>query len=292
MLFTYGMLASTVISCHHLSVCPSVCPSVTSQCSPETAERRGRLGSVHIICFTMMHSVVWVCHRQLILKYYTVVVRTRLKIAFTEWLCIKAEECETEVQYSEVCKQSATDSLYCITVYASWRKFFFSFKVLNWYYFNCWSASSFVVSQNRWLGDRRGIRPIQKLCHLSLKFLYCNKRRKKSRGQRCFTKKKDVLPNTNHTQEKNVVFVPSYLDLDLWPSPSKSSEQGTKHVFCGNFEQIHAAVLEIFHYKNKKSQTDGAKNRTFRSSLHAITRWVTGRPRFTRKMAVKELASE
>ena len=47
-------------------------------------------------------------------------------------------------------------------------------------------------------------------------------------------------------------------DLDLWFWPSNSSERGTKHVFRVNSAQL------------RKPQTDGAKNRTFRSSLRAV----------------------
>jgi len=36
-----------------------------------------------------------------------------------------------------------------------------------------------------------------------------------------------------------------------------------------NLAQIRSAVLETFH-KQTKTQTDSAKNRTFRSSLHAV----------------------
>jgi len=67
---------------------------------------------------------------------------------------------------------------------------------------------------------------------------------------------------------KNVVFVPG--DLDLWPWPSNSFEWGTKHVFRVNFVQIRSAVPEILHTQTKKPQTDGAENRTFRSSLRAV----------------------
>jgi len=67
-------------------------------------------------------------------------------------------------------------------------------------------------------------------------------------------------------ESRNAVFVPG--DLDLWPWPSNSSEWATKHVFPVNLAQIHSAVPDIFH--TEKKQTDGAKNRTFRSSLRAV----------------------
>ena len=63
---------------------------------------------------------------------------------------------------------------------------------------------------------------------------------------------------------KNAFFVPGGLDLQTHPS----KEQGTKHVFRVNLAQIRSAVPEMSNYTNKKPQTDGAKNRTFCSSLH------------------------
>jgi len=41
------------------------------------------------------------------------------------------------------------------------------------------------------------------------------------------------------------------------------------NVFRVNLAQIRSAVPEIFHTQ-QKTQTDGAKNRTFRSSLRAV----------------------
>ena len=46
------------------------------------------------------------------------------------------------------------------------------------------------------------------------------------------------------------------------------SERRTKHVFRVNLAQIRLAVPE--HKQRQKTQTDGAKNRTFRSSLRAV----------------------
>ena len=40
--------------------------------------------------------------------------------------------------------------------------------------------------------------------------------------------------------------------------------------FGVNLAQIRSAVPEIFHTQPKKAQTDGAKNRTFRSSVRAV----------------------
>ena len=56
---------------------------------------------------------------------------------------------------------------------------------------------------------------------------------------------------------------------------SNSSEQGTKHVFCVNLEQIWSTVSEIFDSQTKKNKkvTDSAKNRTLRSSLRTVTKW-------------------
>ena len=53
------------------------------------------------------------------------------------------------------------------------------------------------------------------------------------------------------------------LTLDLWPWPSNSSERETTHFFRVNLAQIRSAVPEIL------TQTNGAKNRTFRRSLRA-----------------------
>jgi len=48
---------------------------------------------------------------------------------------------------------------------------------------------------------------------------------------------------------KNAVFVPA----DLWPWPSKSSEQGTKYVFWVNLAQIRSAAPKIFRTQTKKT---------------------------------------
>ena len=56
-------------------------------------------------------------------------------------------------------------------------------------------------------------------------------------------------------------------DLDLWPWHSDWSKWGTKHIFHVNLAQIRSVVPEIFHTQTKKPPTDGAKNRTFHSSL-------------------------
>jgi len=55
-------------------------------------------------------------------------------------------------------------------------------------------------------------------------------------------------------------------DLDLQTRPSEVPI--TKHVLRMNLAQLRSAVPEIFH--TQKPQTDGAKNRTFRSSLRAV----------------------
>jgi len=74
-------------------------------------------------------------------------------------------------------------------------------------------------------------------------------------------------PHAGHRKgQKMPFFVPG--DLDLWPS--NSSERGTKHVFHVNLAPICSVVLEIFHTQTKKTQTDAAKNRTFRSSLCVV----------------------
>jgi len=54
-------------------------------------------------------------------------------------------------------------------------------------------------------------------------------------------------------------------DLDL---PTRLSEE--PNVLHVNLAQIRSAVPEIFHTQTKNPQTDGAKNRTFRSSLRAV----------------------
>jgi len=75
---------------------------------------------------------------------------------------------------------------------------------------------------------------------------------------------------------KNAVFVPS--DLDLWPLilASKLIRAGTKHVFCVNWAQIRSAVPRDISYTNEKTQTDGTKNSSFCSSLHAVIMPVLG----------------
>jgi len=68
---------------------------------------------------------------------------------------------------------------------------------------------------------------------------------------------------------KNAVFDPG--DFYLWPGPSNLSKRGNKHVFRVNLTQIRSAVPDIVYFIHKqKTQTDGAKNRTFRSSLRAV----------------------
>jgi len=57
-----------------------------------------------------------------------------------------------------------------------------------------------------------------------------------------------------------LIFVP---DLQTRPSDM------TKHVFHVNLAQIRSAVPDIFHTQTK-TQTDGAKNTTFNSSLHTV----------------------
>ena len=93
------------------------------------------------------------------------------------------------------------------------------------------------------------------------------KKQIKTRGWRCFIKHK--THTGRHKCRKMPFFVPGDLDFDFRPWPSNSSERGTKHVFRVNFAQIRSAVPEIFHTQTK-TQTDGAKNRTFRSSLRAV----------------------
>jgi len=76
---------------------------------------------------------------------------------------------------------------------------------------------------------------------------------------------KDVLPNINRTQAaegpKNAVFVPGGLDLQYCANegPNTSSMW-----ICRR--SVHR-FPEIFHTQTKKPQTDGGKNRTFRTSL-------------------------
>ena len=71
-------------------------------------------------------------------------------------------------------------------------------------------------------------------------------------------------------------FVPGDLDL-------QTRERGTKHVIHVNFVQIRSAVPGDISHKHKKTQTDGARNRTFRSSLRAVittnSRFRSQRPR-------------
>jgi len=57
-----------------------------------------------------------------------------------------------------------------------------------------------------------------------------------------------------------------------WPWPlTFKLVWGTKHVFPLNLAQIRSVVPKIFQTQtNKKKVTDSAKNRTSRSSLHAI----------------------
>jgi len=48
------------------------------------------------------------------------------------------------------------------------------------------------------------------------------------------------------------------------------SERRTKHVFRVNLAKLRSAEPAIFHTQ-RKTQTDGVKNRTFRNSLRAVT---------------------
>jgi len=63
-------------------------------------------------------------------------------------------------------------------------------------------------------------------------------------------------------------------DLDLQTRPSEGP-----NTFSGvNLAQIRSPVLEIFHTQTK-TQTDGSKNRTFRSSLRAVNCYVSNKNR-------------
>jgi len=89
---------------------------------------------------------------------------------------------------------------------------------------------------------------------------------------------KMFLPNTNRTQAAQRAEKCRFCfwwpwPFDFRPWPSNLSERGTKHVFRVNLAQIRSAVSEIFHTQTK-TQTAGAKNRTFRSSLRAV-KYVT-----------------
>jgi len=69
-------------------------------------------------------------------------------------------------------------------------------------------------------------------------------------------------------KDRNMLFlslVTLTFDLDLQTRPSKGP-----HVFRVHLAQIRSAIPEIFHTQAKKPQTDGAKNRTFHSSLHVV----------------------
>jgi len=75
-------------------------------------------------------------------------------------------------------------------------------------------------------------------------------------------------PHAGHRKGRKMPFlslVTLTFDLDL----QTFYERGTKHVFRVNLAQIRSAVSETFHTQTKK-QTDGVKNRTFRSSLRAV----------------------
>jgi len=82
-----------------------------------------------------------------------------------------------------------------------------------------------------------------------------------TRVQRCFTKHK---PHASRQKGKTCHFLP------LVTLTSKFVCTRDKNVFCVNLVHIRSAAPEIFHTQPKKPQTDGAKNRTFCSSLHAI----------------------
>ena len=58
------------------------------------------------------------------------------------------------------------------------------------------------------------------------------------------------------------------LTFDLNLQTRKFKQQGTKHVFFLNLAQIHSVVPKIL--PKQKTQTDGAKNRTFHSSLRVV----------------------
>ena len=88
---------------------------------------------------------------------------------------------------------------------------------------------------------------------------------------RCFTKHK---PHAGRCGLKNAVFCPWW----PWPLPSNSSDWETKCVLCEFGAKPFSSSPEIFHTQTKKPQSDGAKTRTFRSSVHA----VKTRPRFGR----------
>ena len=75
-------------------------------------------------------------------------------------------------------------------------------------------------------------------------------------------------PQAAERAEKAVFLSPVALTFDL--SSLNSSRRGTKHVFHVDLEQFRSAVPRDISYTTKKPQTDGAKNRTSRSSLRAV----------------------
>ena len=78
---------------------------------------------------------------------------------------------------------------------------------------------------------------------------------------------KDVLPNINCTQAaENVVFCSSW----PWPLTFKLVRAREQTRLRVKLAQIHSPVPTIFHTQTKKPQNDGAKNRTFCSSLRAV----------------------
>jgi len=82
---------------------------------------------------------------------------------------------------------------------------------------------------------------------------------------------KDVLPNVNRTEvaeraEKCVFFVPVVLTFDLQTCQTEGPNMSSVWIWCKSVQ----GFPEIFHTQTKKPQTDGAKNTTFRSPLHAV----------------------
>jgi len=109
------------------------------------------------------------------------------------------------------------------------------------------------------------------VCHAEMVSLWkLKKLRKKLQA-------KDVLPNTNCSQAaeraENAVFVPG--DLDLWPLTLtlklvRARDQTFLPCEFGEFGANPFSGPGDISYTNRKKQTDGAKNRTVRSSLRAV----------------------
>jgi len=78
--------------------------------------------------------------------------------------------------------------------------------------------------------------------------------------------------NINHMQATERAEKCRFCPWWPWPLTSdlQTSKRGTKHVFFVNLTQIRSAVPEIFHRQTKKTEIDGAKNRTCCSSLRAV----------------------